>query len=441
MVIKYILALFITLLVCFQIYSQENLSSYIFCIEKIEIEGNSKSKDYVIYENLPFAVGDSLSEMKIYEGIEKLNKLEIFSKVIMQPKPGSVPGNLIIKIIIEERYWPHVRFKGGYNELEGWFLTPGSLNFDNIFGSGNFTNLELTLGDRINAINFNYVNPNIFDSDLDFILKGFGRELNFVHYIDEKKWILNVDQGGLFLAVRSRDNFLKHFTFGFDFYNTKADTFGWRYKSDDRIWEFPEAIETFTENKIKSVNFNIQFNFDRRDYARYPTRGWWFGGKLELADKELGSDYNFSRYILDMRKYHSLYGKFVGAVRAKYGYITHDAPFYEKFYFGGPNSLRGYDDRSVSPIGGGNQVFQAGAELRFPISAKNYPKHLLTGVVFFDMGSNIQSKNMFDFKNFKNSYGFGVRVNFPVLGIVRADFGIPTDGSDKKIQFSLGHSF
>jgi len=67
MVIKYILALFITLLVCFQIYSQENLSSYIFCIEKIEIEGNSKSKDYVIYENLPFAVGDSLSEMKIYE--------------------------------------------------------------------------------------------------------------------------------------------------------------------------------------------------------------------------------------------------------------------------------------------------------------------------------------------------------------------------------------
>ena len=108
---------------------------------------------------------------------------------------------------------------------------------------------------------------------------------------------------------------------------------------------------------------------------------------------------------------------------------------------GGPNSLRGFNDRSLSPLGGGNQLFQAGVELRFPISAKNYPKHLLTGVLFFDSGSNIQSKNMFDFENIKNSYGFGLRVNIPFLGIVRADYGIPTDGSENRIQFSLGHSF
>ena len=101
MVIKYILALFITLLVCFQIYSQENLSSYIFCIEKIEFEGNTKSKDHVILENLNFTVGDSLSEMEIHKAIDKINNLEIFSKVTMQPKPGSVPGNLIIKLIIK----------------------------------------------------------------------------------------------------------------------------------------------------------------------------------------------------------------------------------------------------------------------------------------------------------------------------------------------------
>jgi len=430
-----------TILGCSQLYSQNKISSYTFLIEKIEIEGNSKTKDHVIFENLPFAVGDSIQETEIHKGIENLNNLEIFSNVSMQPKSGNTPGKLIITIVVEERYWPHIRFKGGYNELEGWFLTPISLNFDNIFGLGNFISMDLTIGDRINAVNINYLNPNIFNSDLDFILKASGRALNFVHYIDEKKWIVEVEQGGLFLGIRSREEFLKHFIFGFDFYNTTADTFGWRYKSDDRLSEFPDQISKFTGEKIQSSNFNIQFNYDLRDHARYPASGWWIGGDVDFADKQLGSKYTFTRYILDARKYQNIYKKFVLAGRLKYGYISHDAPFYEKFYLGGPNSLRGYDDRSLSPLGGGNQIFQADIELRFPISAKNYPKHLFTCVLFFDAGSNIQSKNMLDFKNIKSAYGFGLRVNIPFLGIVRADYGLPTDGSENKIQFSLGHSF
>jgi outer membrane protein insertion porin family len=438
---KYIIILVIIMLNAFPVHSQQNLSSYIFHIEKIEIEGNTKTSNQVVFENLSFAVGDSLSEAKIHEGIEKLNNLEIFSKVILQPKLGSTPGNLIIKLIIEERYWPHIRFKGGYNELEGWFLTPISLNFDNLFGIGNFMSMDLTMGDRINAVNINYLNPNIFDSDLDFILRASGRQLNFVHFIKEKKWILSVDQSGLFIGVRSRDEFLKNFTFGLDLYSTTADTFGWRYKSDDRLYEFPTEISRFMGEKIKSSNFNIQFNYDLRDHARYPASGMWIGGKIEFADKQIGSDFNFTRYIFDVRKYQILYNKIVGAARIKYGYISHDSPFYEKFYLGGPNSLRGYSDRSLSPFGGGNQLFQAGVELRFPIAANNYPKHLFTGVLFYDAGGNIQSKNMFNFEEVKSSYGFGLRVNIPFLGIVRADYGIPTDGNEKRIQFSLGHSF
>jgi outer membrane protein insertion porin family len=425
----------------YQILSQDSLSNYIFYIEKIEIEGNSKTKDHVLFENLPFTIGDSISENKIHKGIEILNNLEIFSNVKMQPRPGSSQGNLIIKLLVEERYWPHFRFKGGYNELEGWFLTPISLNLDNIVGFGNFISLDLTFGDRLNALNLNYLNSNIFDSDLDFILEGSGRNLNFVHYIDKKKWIVEVDQGGLFLGFRSRDDFIKHFIFGISMYSTTADTFGWRYKSDDRLYEFPDQIAMFTGENIRSANLKIQFNYDLRNNSRYPSNGWWVGGVLEFADKQLGSKYVFTRFNVDARKYHNVYQKFVTAVRLKYGYITHNAPFFEKFYLGGPNSLRGYNDRSLSPLGGGNQLFQAGAELRLPISTKNYPKHLLTGILFFDSGDNIQSRDMFKFDNIKSSYGFGFRINIPFLGIIRADYGIPTDGSDKKIQFSLGHIF
>ncbi|MFC2088747.1 outer membrane protein assembly factor [Calditrichota bacterium] len=420
--------------------AQSDENQHLFIVENISLEGNTKTKDNVIFENLSFGIGDTLTENNINEGIERLNDLEIFSDVSMQPRLGSKPGMLDIVLQIEERYWPHFRFKGGYSELDGWFITPVSLNMDNIFGLGNFISLDLTLGDRITAVNLNYINTNIFENDLDFISRISSRNLNFVHYF-ENRWILPVEQGSVFFGFRSNEGFFKNFTFGVEIYTTKTDTFAWRYDSDDRLYDFPPEIGNFTGNSIKSALFKIDFNFDRRDQLYYPTMGWWIGSRIDLADTQLGSDLNFTRFIVDLRKYQTLYKKFILAGRIKYGHISYDAPFFEKFYLGGPNSLRGFNDRSLSPVGGGNQLYQADVELRFPITQKNYPKHLLSGVLFLDSGTNVYSQDFFTVKQWESALGFGLRLRLPFLGIVRADIAKPLNGDEKKIQFSLGHTF
>ncbi|MCD4691657.1 MAG: BamA/TamA family outer membrane protein [Calditrichales bacterium] len=422
-------------------FPQSSEKPIYFIIESISIEGNSKTNTDVIFENLSFGIGDTLSEDEIRLGIERLQDADIFKEVGFTPRIGSEAGKLHLIIKVKERYWPTFRFKGGFSEMDGWYLTPISLNMDNIFGFGNFTDLDITFGDRITSVNFNYINPNIFNSDFDLYFRIFLSNLQFVHYIDDGKLLQDVPQSGYFLGMRSREGFFKRFLLGWELYATVPDSFATAAGSKEKFYDFPEQIDKYVKQKWVASAFSVSFNWDERDNAAYPSRGWWLGMKFFQADKQIGSQVNFTRFIFDVRKYQRIFHKTVAAARLKFGIISNNAPFYEKFYLGGPNSLRGYADRSLSPEGGGDQIYQAGLELRFPISQKNYPKHFLTGVLFFDSGANLLADDKPEIESFKSSYGFGLRFRLPFISLLRMDFAYPVDGGEKMLQFSLGHTF
>jgi len=423
------------------IFAQEIKNDNKFYIEEISVEGNSKTQLNVIYENLTFAVGDSVTEDQINKGIEILKRTEFFDEVILSPRAGSQPGNLILTISVEEHYWPSIRFKGGFSEMDGWYITPVSLNFDNIFGFGNLTSLDFTIGDRIVSVLLTYINPNIFNSDFDFHLRFGGHTRQYVHYIEDTKFTQNVAQGGYFLGLRSRDSFFRYFLFGWDVYSSEPDTLvsdaGSYEPNDDNT----ESNPFHSNEKILTSAFSLFFNLDKRVQPAYPIGGWWIGSWFTQAVPPQGSSTEFSRLVVDVRKYTKIYSRLALAARLKVGSISSDAPFYEKFYLGGPNSLRGYPDRSISPLGGGERLIQGGLELRFPLSAKNYPDHFLTALIFLDTGSNILASETFTLDKFKSSYGFGLRFRLPFIGIVRMDFAYPFGEDVGQIQFSLGHTF
>ncbi|KAA3613027.1 MAG: hypothetical protein D8M58_12005 [Calditrichaeota bacterium] len=420
-------------------FTQNTRPSKKFIIENISIEGNSKSSDYVVFENLPFAIGDTLADEKINEGIEKLKSLEIFSDVVLQPRAGSAPGLLNLTITVEERYWPHFRFKGGFSELDGWFLTPVSLNLDNIFGMGNFIDLGLTFGDRVTRVDINYINPNIFDSDLDFHSKLYVHSQEILHYIENEKVVHTVPQGGIYLGFKPRRGFFKHFKFGISSYTINPDSIA-KVGNDD-FSAFPDEVAKHVGEKWQASVFNISFNLDKRDQSSFPSNGWWLGANFDQTTKPAGNKVEFSRFILDARAYHNLFAHVVLAGRVKFGSISEAAPFWEKFYLGGPNSLRGFSDRSLSPSGGGEKLYQAGLEFRFPITEKHYPQHFLSGVIFVDSGANLLTSQKIDLKSFNNSAGFGLRFRIPFIGIIRLDMAYPLEFDDSKLQISLGHTF
>ncbi len=413
----------------------------IFVIESISVEGNSKTSENVILENLPFSIGDEVSEDEIKNSIDRLNKLNFFKEVTFSPRAGSQPGYLNLIITVRERYWPTIRFKGGFSEMDSWYVTPISIHFDNIFGLGNFINIDFTIGDRLTSLNLNYINPNIFNSGLDLYTKLFIKNHVFVHYLDSLRLKQNVPQSGLSLGFRSRETFFKHFLFALETYTTIPDSFAIHGKDKEKFYDFPDQINQYIYDEWKTSVFSIYFNWDKRDQVMYPTDGWWTGFRFTQANKQLGGQVDFTRFVVDARYYRHLFAGIATAGRIKFGTISAEAPFYEKFYLGGPNSLRGFRDRSLSPDGGGERLYQVGVELRFPIIKKNYPNHFLTGVLFWDGGMNLLQSDSFDLNKMDHSIGYGFRFRIPFIGLVRMDMAYPLTEGEYRIHFSLGHTF
>jgi outer membrane protein insertion porin family len=408
-------------------------------IEGISVDGNSKSGDYVVFENLPYTVGDTVSEAEIRAGLEHLQSLEIFSEIVLNPLPGSEAGRLQLVFRVTERYWPHFRFKGGFSELDGWYITPISLNLDNVLGMGNFTSLGFTIGDRVGKAGLDYLNPNIFDSGFDFLLGISGGSQEILHYRDKEGLVQRIEFGGYEFGIRSRENFYKYFTFSLTGNTSTPDSFA--TKGKEKIYDLPVNVLHYSFKKINTAGFLISFNMDQRDQHFYPTTGWWAGFRYYQTDKAFKSDVNFSRVIADLRWYYNAFAHVVLATRLKYGAVSSTAPFWEKFYLGGPNSLRGYDDRSLSPAGGGDRLYQAGMELRFPIGIKQFPKHLLSGVVFYDAGANLSINQELNYNTIFQGAGFGLRFRLPYMGIIRMDMAYPLETGVKQVQLSLGHTF
>ena len=71
----------------------------------------------------------------------------------------------------------------------------------------------------------------------------------------------------------------------------------------------------------------------------------------------------------------------------------------------------------------------------------NFPRHFLTGVVFYDIGQSWNDPDTFDEGNFKSSLGYGFRFNLPFIGLVRLDFAYPIPEYEMRVHLSLGHTF
>lgn len=123
------------------------------------------------------------------------------------------------------------------------------------------------------------------------------------------------------------------------------------------------------------------------------------------------------------------------AFRAKYGYIAGRVPFFEQFFVGGANSLRGYDNQRFW----GNQSFLATLEYRYGL------QKAFNLIGFMDYGGawggygRLRDYEQFDSPRFKLGYGLGLSFRTPI-GPIRIDFAFNEDGKSRT-HFTFGTSF
>ncbi len=418
-----------------------------FRIGQILPRGNTRTQDKVILRELRVSPGDLYDSGKLQDATERLRGTPLFQGVKLTPI-GSDPDSRDILIEVEEARTATLTFGAGVNSNGGIAgnITYTQRNFDimnwptswsdfrtdrSFVGAGQTLRMSFEPGTTTTNASIRFVEPWILDQPYSFT-------------------------GDLYLRTRVRDvynddRYGARAAFGHRFTDEWSASVAFRFENvdinsiDDKPIRAFEILEENGEHGLTSLAFSV-----RRDTTTggvLPSKGTNTQVSWESFGV-FGGDYTFQRFNASHDAYFTLYEdlidrKTILTLHGDVGYIAGDAPFFERFYAGGINSIRGFAFRGVTPRSGpdddgigGKFSFTGTAEVSFPVV-----DDLLRGVVFTDFGMVEPS---FEFGTFRSSVGAGVRITLPVLGQVpiAIDFAVPITKDDKDdtqlISFSLG---
>jgi outer membrane protein insertion porin family len=193
--------------------------------------------------------------------------------------------------------------------------------------------------------------------------------------------------------------------------------------------------------------FKLGLINDTRDSAFLPTQGHY----IDVSGEQVTGTFDYSRVEAEFREYYLLRerpdhsGRHVLSYSVALGYLTEDAPIYDRFYAGGSTSFRGFDFRGASPVDPGTGVELGGdfqwlnsVQYLFPITADD----MIHGVVCCDYGTVEKSVEINDFRV---APGFGLRITVPAMGPapIALDFAFAMNENDRDdtqvFSFSMGY--
>jgi outer membrane protein insertion porin family len=398
-------------------------------VERINISGNVRSQDKILRREIPLHEGDLYTLQKKERARQKLVNLGYFEKVEINTQPGSDKTRIIVNVEVTERPTGIFSLGGGFSSVDS-FVGTIDLAQRNFLGRGWETSVRLRGGGRTQQGVISFTDPWLFDRPLS---GGFDLYSNDRQYIEYRYRSLGA---GLRL--------------GRPFFEYWRWNLGYR-ASSDRISGLSE-VAALSEVLVEQVGTRVTsaasggVGRDSRDNAIVPTKGGQSSLTAEFAG--LGGDSKYVKTGAFVTQYYPIWLGHIlaGRVEAGYGFGWADEalPVFERFYLGGPNSIRSFKFRQVSPkdesglrIGGSSEVL-GNAEYIIPL-----PFGLrLAG--FFDVGNVYGFGTKFDLTDLKKGVGGGVRWQSP-FGPIRVDYGINPDrkaGEDfGAFNFSVGTPF
>jgi len=414
-------------------------------VESIQIAGNTKTKSIVILRELALAPGDVFDLVKMKSSERRLKNTRYFETVNLSPESTNIPGRRNLKVAIQEGRTGNLTFGAGFSSLENGviFIEVSQGNFDlfnpgSMFqGDGQKFRLRLQLGSSSNEVILAFEEPWLFEQRLAAGFELFRTETDFVSAdFDELRT-------GLELYLRKR---LRGLWEG---------RLAYRYEIVDIQDVDPTSAQFIKDEQGSTAVSKVTLSIlhDTRDNLIFTTRGSRINLISEIAG--LGGDAEYlkleargSQFIPTLE-----WGDQVLSILARAGTIINtgnkDVPFFDRYFLGGPNTLRGFDFRDVGPKApdqpdeplGGNTFGFFSLEYTFKIAEP------LRFAVFYDWGFINSGDSDFDPSNYNDNWGIGLRLL--IMGApLRLDFGLPitTDDSTNnddgtQFYFSFGTRF
>lgn len=409
-------------------------------VNRINISGNTKTRDKVIRREMAFNEGEIYDSSSLKTTYERLKNLDFFEDVEIVPNRKGEKSTVDLDVKVKEKSTGSFSIGGGYSTIDR-LVAIGEVTQNNFLGLGQKLTFKGQFGARRQNYVLSWVEPWLLDRPIS----------------------LSVD---LFKEERVADGYTKHsvgggFSLGRRFWTYYGVTGSYLYSRDrytdvvqtllDESHKKGSSLEgAFDDTTISKVGLNLYR--DSRDNYIDPRRGSRNSLYGELSSKFLGAESSFYKAIADTLWCFPFYWDTAFTLHGRAGYIgilnNSSLPQDERFFVGGISTVRGVDWGKAGPratddrpIGGLSELI-FNAEYTFPL----VPSIKLRGVTFFDAGDAYGFGDGLSVKTgeLKTSVGAGFRWQSP-MGMIRLEYGhVLNRGPDEKTgkwEFSMGGMF
>jgi len=394
--------------------------------EKIQIVGNTKTRDKVIRRELQVAEGELYSATALNKSRDRLKRTGFFKEVDFPTSRGSTDEKINLDIKVEEAPTGALSFGVGYSSIDKVVGT-ASISDRNLFGLGYYGLLKFRLGFQTRDLRLSFTDPYFL---------GYPYAAGFDLYNERREfdtYAYKISGGDI--------RFGKELT-----EKIRADAM---YKLENiSVFDVSTNASRYVreqEGKATTSALSLALSMDTRDDYFVPTRGARHSLTIQDAGGILGGDNYFVKVVGETSWFFPLPLNTVLNLRGKVGiaepYGGRKIPIYEKFFVGGLYTLRGFEYGKAGPIDenkeplGAEKMWTFNSELIFPISREIG----LRGALFWDIGKGFDKLS--DLTPLKIGVGVGIRWLSP-FGPIHIDLGfnpIPKAGEKGRVfDFTAG---
>jgi outer membrane protein insertion porin family len=429
-------------------------------IERINIRGNTRTRDYVVRREFDIGEGDPYNRALIDRAERRIKNLNFFKSVKITNEPGSAPDRVVINVDLVEQSTGDFSIMGGYSTAEGW-LAQVSVSERNLLGTGRYASASVTYGEYSRGVQLSFIEPYFLDQRIGAGVDLFAKETLANSYFSYGTKSIG---GTLKFGVPLREDLTLQMRYSLytqsidlpaylnncnnlnpDFVNTFPNT------AAINAGVFPNGINATANNAYLSAlaagtQTNCQlygqatlpirvelasgttltsmagygFAYNTLDNNKHPTSGVNLSIGQDFAG--LGGDEHYMRTATDLHTYYEVISDLVGHLHLQGGNIlglgNNQVRMLDDFKMG-PNLVRGFQPAGIGPrditVGSSNDAIGGtlywGASLEFQYPLYFLPKDSgFTGAVFVDAGS------VWDYRGVTSSPGTG-EINGVVNGI------------------------
>jgi outer membrane protein insertion porin family len=431
-------------------------------VGRVNISGNTKTKDKVIRREIPLKPGDWFNSVELETTKSRLTNLQYFSDVQASGTPGG-SGYRDVDVLVEEKNTGSIGVGVGFSSIDSivGFLTLEQSNFD-LFNPWSFTGggqrfaMSLRAGSERSEASISLVEPWFLDQQLALGTELFYKQSTyFSDYYDQTN-------AGAAISLRkplgkksSIKGELRMENVEIDSEVDEDDTYDDGAGGAGNDPDPTNGSNSYLSQENIGGDFfrsalSVNYIYDSRDSNIQPRSGHKID--LGLTYAGLGGDVETVTVSAQGQKYWNLKWDSILSVIGELAFVdgSGDIPIFERMFLGGGRTLRGFEFRDVGPrdvgytdeVYGGNSLGYVQVEYSVPII------ETVRAAVFYDVGFvNADSWDPAPNDVFSD-VGVGIRLKLPISPVPLAlDYALPVSSPDEEsdkggqFNFSLNYTY